>query len=68
MATPAANVATVVTVLLSFPAMQRWIVKDFPQAGSLQPAGLYIDMPIFCQDQTRHLSYPTSIMVCSEEV
>jgi hypothetical protein len=37
-------------VFLSFPAMQRWIVKDFLQAGSLQRAGLGIDMPIFCQD------------------
>jgi hypothetical protein len=37
-------------VFLSFPAMQRWIVKDFLQAGSLQRAGLDIDMPIFCQD------------------
>src|ERR1039458_2046809 len=30
--------------------MQRWIVKDFLQVGSLQRAGLDIDMPIFCQD------------------
>src|ERR1019366_1378974 len=38
-------------VLLSFPAMQRWIVKHFLQARSLQRAGLDIAMPIFRQDQ-----------------
>ena len=37
-------------VFLCLPAMQRWIVKDFLQAGSVQLTGLDIDMPIFCQD------------------
>jgi hypothetical protein len=47
---------------LGFPEMQRWIVKYFFQAGSLQRAGLDIDVPILCQQQRS-----IQIVICDVE-